>query len=183
MFAGCPTALAEAVTTAVEMDGRPELGVHPPDDAGPMSLLVQYSVSGDDLSAGPSADHILFALLGELSVEAYARAFSLGAGGVAHVDMRLSTLVDVMKAAARGKALIPAFVAQVISSRALAGTPPSTLDRRERQVASMMRDGRTTRSIAHELGYSERTVRRIAQGVRLKVAQANDEDLRISEIS
>jgi NarL family two-component system response regulator YdfI len=93
------------------------------------------------------------------------RGLSLGARGYLLKDTDRETLLKTIEAAHRGDTLLqPEILARALRSAdetsTSAATPEvSPLTDREREVLALVAEGGTNRSVAYELGISERTVK------------------------
>jgi len=84
-----------------------------------------------------------------------------GATGYALKDEQLSTLVEAVRATARGEAWLSPRVATKVTHRAMGGADPigASLTEREREVLTLMAQGKENAEIAEELVVTERTVK------------------------
>jgi DNA-binding NarL/FixJ family response regulator len=84
-----------------------------------------------------------------------------GATGYALKDEQLSTLVEAVRATARGEAWLSPRVATKVTHRAMGDTDPigESLTEREREVLTLMAQGKENAEIAEELVVTERTVK------------------------
>lgn len=83
------------------------------------------------------------------------QAMSAGACGYLIKGMSHQTLVDAIRRVSDGCRYLPSAIARSLEHR----TPNADLSSRERQVLSLMTQGRTNRDIAHALGITESTVK------------------------
>jgi two-component system, NarL family, response regulator YdfI len=104
------------------------------------------------------------------------RGLSLGARGFLLKDTDRETLLKTIEAAHRGDTLLqPEILARALRAPGGAASPSgapeaSPLTAREREVLALVADGGTNRSIAYELGISERTVKAHLTHVYQKLA-------------
>jgi DNA-binding NarL/FixJ family response regulator len=85
-----------------------------------------------------------------------------GAAGYALKDERLSTLVEAVRAVARGETWLSPRVAAKVTHRAMGRGPGETsitLTDREQEVLYLMAQGKENNEIASELFITERTVK------------------------
>jgi DNA-binding NarL/FixJ family response regulator len=84
-----------------------------------------------------------------------------GATGYALKDEQLSTLVEAVRATARGEAWLSPRVATKVTHRAMGDADPigESLTEREREVLTLMAQGKENAEIAEELVVTERTVK------------------------
>jgi DNA-binding NarL/FixJ family response regulator len=85
-----------------------------------------------------------------------------GAAGYALKDEQLSTLVEAVRAAARGEAWLSPRVASKVTQRAMGRETDPTgelLTEREHEVLALMAQGKENAAIAEELVVTERTVK------------------------
>ncbi|WP_158867395.1 response regulator [Leifsonia sp. AG29] len=105
--------------------------------------------------------------------DALRAAIIAGADGYVIKDIRGSTLLDDIRAAARGKRLIDPRVASRVTSQLrepAAGDPRfDSLGLRERQVLALIADGRTNRQIGEQLGLAEKTVKNYVSSLLAKL--------------
>lgn len=83
------------------------------------------------------------------------QALAAGAAGYIIKAMSHDTLVDALRRVHSGSRFLPSPVAQSLASR----TPNSDLSPREREVLSLIVQGRSNKEIAHKLGITEATVK------------------------
>lgn len=104
--------------------------------------------------------------------DALRSAVIAGADGYVLKDVRGSSLLDDIRAAARGKRLIDPRVSSRISSqlREPADDPRfASLGLRERQVLALIADGLTNRQIGSRLGLAEKTVKNYVSSLLAKL--------------
>ena len=104
--------------------------------------------------------------------EALRAAVIAGADGYVVKDIRGSSLLDDIRAAARGKRLIDPRLASKVSSRLRepADDPRfASLGLRERQVLALIADGLTNRQIGERLGLAEKTVKNYVSSLLAKL--------------
>lgn len=104
--------------------------------------------------------------------DALRAAVIAGADGYVIKDIRGSTLLDDIRAAAGGKRLIDQRVASRVSSqlREPADDPRfASLGLRERQVLALIADGLTNRQIGERLGLAEKTVKNYVSSLLAKL--------------
>lgn len=117
------------------------------------------------------------AVLPDLDVDQFAKALALGAGAV-HLDTPTDVMVEVIKAAIDGEALLPLAITQALASKHLPGGAPPTgaIEGVEAQIADGLLAARTNSQIAGDLNYSDRTIRRKLQGLYLKLGVSSRAD-------
>lgn len=110
-------------------------------------------------------------VIANLELDLFVRALSIGAG-VVHLDTPTEVMVDVVRAAIAGEALLPLVITQSLASY----LPPSreqivdsALQGIELEIVDRLVAGQTITQIASELNYSDRTIRRKLQGIYLKL--------------
>lgn len=118
-------------------------------------------------------DVVTVAVLPELDLEGYTQALSAGVDGVVYVDTSSAITADVIVAAVQGEVLLPSQAAQAIARLAHREKPKDSLDERDRQLLRALSSGATIASVADELHYSERTVRRYLQNLYLRLGVRN----------
>jgi DNA-binding NarL/FixJ family response regulator len=118
-------------------------------------------------------DCIAVAVLPSLTLDLYVRALFLGAAGVVYIDTPSEAAVDLVVAAVAGEVRLPRQAAQSIAALARREEPPSDLDEYERRLLSEVASGTTIVTLADQLHYSERTVRRHLHGLYLKLGVKN----------
>lgn len=120
-----------------------------------------------------NSDCVAVAVLPSLLLDLYVRALHVGASGVVYVDTPSEVTVDVVTSAVSGDVRLPRQAAQSIAALARREEPPSDLDDQERYLLTAVASGTTIVSLAQELHYSERTVRRHLQSLYLKLGVGN----------
>lgn len=86
-------------------------------------------------------------------------AVQAGAGAYLLKTSNFEDLKQAIDAVNQGKTYLSAEISRIAESNGAAGEHPlRTLSRRERQVLTLIARGGTTKSIAHELGISPKTV-------------------------
>ena len=115
----------------------------------------------------------LLALFREVDEELMWAAFDGGVSAIMlHDDLDPRTLASTLKNVSCGNASIPkTLVSQLIERASRAPRNPSRarLTPREMDVLRLLGDGEDTRGIAHELAYSERTVKNLVHDVLVKM--------------
>ena len=104
--------------------------------------------------------------------DALRAAVIAGADGYVLKDIRGSSLLDGIRAAARGKRLIDPRVASRVSTQLKepADDPRfASLGLRERQVLALIADGFTNRQIGEKLGLAEKTVKNYVSSLLAKL--------------
>jgi two-component system, NarL family, response regulator len=97
------------------------------------------------------------------------QAIAAGALGYLIKGMSHETLIDALRKVRAGMRFLPPSVV-----RSLADRPPnSELSRREREVLSLLAQGRTNREIAGELGITEATVKCHVSAIILQLGVAD----------
>ncbi|MFC3849474.1 response regulator [Corynebacterium hansenii] len=97
---------------------------------------------------------------------------------VAHVRHFLDAVADV----AAGQTIIDPEVVRALVGGAAASGPLATLTPREREVLSLMAEGRTNHAIAEELVVSEAAVRKHIGGIFSKLPLDDGADRRVSAV-
>lgn len=97
---------------------------------------------------------------------------------VAHVRHFLGAVADV----AAGQTIIDPEVVRALVGGAAASGPIATLTPREREVLSLMAEGRTNHAIAEELVVSEAAVRKHIGGIFSKLPLDDGADRRVSAV-
>lgn len=97
---------------------------------------------------------------------------------VSHVRHFLDAVADV----AAGQTIIDPEVVRALVGGAAASGPIATLTPREREVLSLMAEGRTNHSIADELVVSEAAVRKHIGGIFSKLPLDDGADRRVSAV-
>ncbi len=168
---GGPAPYREALSARLEAAG---FAVGGAEDAG--ALVIHCD---SDERWAHAADSALWTatvvVVSDLEIDCFVRALAMGAG-VVHMDTPTEVMVDVVKAAIAGEALLPLALTRSLASH----RPPSrneivdaSLEGIEVQVAEGLLAGRTITQIADDLSYSDRTIRRKLQGVYLKLGVPN----------
>ncbi len=114
-------------------------------------------------------------VISDLEIDRFVEALAIGAG-VVHMDTPTEVMVDVVKAAIAGEALLPLAITRLLASHMPPGRNEivdTSLEGVELQVAEGLLAGRTITQIAEDLSYSDRTIRRKLQGVYLKLGVPN----------
>lgn len=92
-----------------------------------------------------------------------------GAGVLVRGELTLLALVACLRAVSQGQGAVPAdLLARMLNTRGGGGTG-TDLATRELQVLRLLASGSTTRTIAGELCYSERTVKNIVRDLMFKL--------------
>lgn len=119
-------------------------------------------------------------VLTELSVDDCSAALRAGATGLVAVDAELDHVVEVVRAAAVGRSLLPAEVARALC-RPQSGPRPQ-LSPREREWLRRLAESTTVSSLARGSGYSEREMYRLLAGVYTRLgASGRTEALLLAE--
>ncbi len=116
---------------------------------------------------------VAIAILPHLDIDAYMRAFALGAGAAIYADTTSAITVDAVEAAIHGEVLLPLQAVQHMAKLANRVKPPTDLDASEVALLQAIAAGRTIVDLANEYFYSERTVRRHLQNLYLKLGVRN----------
>jgi len=125
--------------------------------------------------AGSALDRetVTVAVLPNLEIEGYTRALSRGVDGVVYSDTSSAITADVIVAAVQGEVLLPSQAAHSIARLAHREKPANTLDDRDLQLLRSLSAGATIATVADQLHYSERTVRRHLQNLYLRLGVSN----------
>lgn len=116
---------------------------------------------------------VAVAVVPTLDLDGYIRALSAGASGIVYLDMPSAITADVVKAAVQGEVLLPRQAAQHLAVLAKREQPQSDLDDSEITMLRAVASGRTIVDLAHDLNYSERTVRRHLENTYIKLGVHN----------
>jgi DNA-binding NarL/FixJ family response regulator len=168
---GGPAPYREALAARLEAAGFVVEGT---DD---VLALVIYCDSDDRWAH--AADAALWtatvAVVPDLEIDRFVRALAMGAG-VVHLDTPTDVMVDVVRAAISGEALLPLAITRTLASHDPPGREQileTSLEGIELQVAERLLAGETINQIADGLNYSDRTIRRKLQGIYLKLGVPN----------
>jgi DNA-binding NarL/FixJ family response regulator len=118
----------------------------------------------------------VIAVLEDASVPTSVRALSAGAAGILPRDATLSTMREVVEAAARGDSLVPTSVLRALTERQPTGEPATAAARpstAEREWLSLLARGDTVATVAARAGYSERMMFRLLRDLYTKIGAAN----------
>jgi DNA-binding NarL/FixJ family response regulator len=154
-----------------------ERGVALYEELHPDVVLMDYRLpdgSGTDAAARIRAsdpDACVLLVTGASDSAIVAAALEAGCSGFVGKDRGLDELAAAIRAAAGGAAVFPAGLLAAATSRtAPARTRPGMdLTEREREVLSLLAQGRTTEEIAGELFLSHHTVRNHVRNVLAKL--------------
>jgi len=137
-------------------------------------VLCAHDERWDELATS-AADlgSVTVAVLPALEIEGYTKALSLGVDGVVYVDTSSLITADVIVAAVQGEVLLPSQAAHSIARLAHREKPANSLDERDRQLLRSLSAGATIATVADQLHYSERTVRRHLQNLYLRLGVSN----------
>ncbi len=116
-------------------------------------------------------------VVSQLDFNLFAKALAVGAGAV-HVDTPTGIMVDVLRAAMAGEALLPLAITQALGISFTSQAQPELNSRPrlrgiEVEIAEGLLAERTIVQIARDLSYSDRTIRRKLQGIYLKLGVAD----------
>ncbi len=168
---GGPAPYREALTARLEASGFTVGGT---EDA--LALVIHCD---SDERWVHAADAALWTatvvVVSDLEIDRFVKALAIGAG-VVHMDTPTEVMVDVIKAAISGEALLPLAITRSLASYLPPGRSQivdTSLEGVELQVAEGLLAGRTITQIADDLSYSDRTIRRKLQGVYLKLGVPN----------
>ena len=125
----------------------------------------------EELAADPEC--VAVAVVATLDLDGYIRALSGGASGVVYLDLPSAITADVVEAAVHGEVLLPRQAAQNLAVLAKREQLWSDLDDAEIKLLRAVASGRTIIDLAHDLNYSERTVRRHLQNTYIKLGVHN----------
>lgn len=127
----------------------------------------------DQLIDYASRGQTVVAIITDLDVGAYARALSHGAAGVVHFDTPSLEIAAVIAAASRGAVVLPVFAAQAIAARCTGRPVREDLTPDEIEILSTLASGQRSVDAARALAMSERTLRRRAHSIFLKLGASN----------
>jgi DNA-binding NarL/FixJ family response regulator len=101
-------------------------------------------------------------------------------GRVLHVDVFLEALAKVLNG---GSVIEPALVQELVAGRRAQG-PLEVLSTRERDVLTLMAQGRSNAGIAHRLGLAKATIERYVHSILVKLVplETQDEHRRIRAV-
>lgn len=173
---GCASPYVEAITS--RLDSRGLLAGNDDQDEADIRQVQLILCANDErwnelatLAIDP--EMVTVAVLPDLDIEGYTRALSAGVDGVVYVDTSSAITADVIVAAVQGEVLLPSQAAQAIARLAHREKPANALDERDRQLLRALSGGATIASVADELHYSDRTVRRYLQNLYLRLGVSN----------
>ncbi len=129
-----------------------------------------------------AADSVLWTptviVIADLGLDLFVRALALGAG-VVHLDTKTEIMLDVIRAAAAGEALLPLAVTQALATYEPPGSKDiigTEFEGVEKRIVEALVAGQSIAEIADVLSYSDRTVRRKLQGIYLKLGVTNQRE-------
>ncbi len=165
-FVGCSAPYREAIESRL-------VDVSAGDESTVWLVLCGSDDQWGELSQRCDEEQVVVAVLPNLEVEDYVRAFVSGASGAVYLDTSSSITVDVIKAAQHGEALLPlqAVRAMATSARRLEAT--FEVSDHEKELLRAVAQGKTIAQLAHAQFFSERTVRRHLQSLYLKLGVQN----------
>ena len=176
---GGPPLYSEAVSAQLRSQGveilptEPETAMGVPLDfpEGVDAVLAYCESEGDWARLMALGDHHVVAVLPDFTMSNLVRALASGACPV-HLRTSSEIIVETARAAASGEALLPMGLAQDLAIRAQATEMPAGLDRTELKLVSALADNQTIPKMAHDLNYSDRTIRRRLQTLYVKLGVA-----------
>jgi DNA-binding NarL/FixJ family response regulator len=118
----------------------------------------------------PSAVQVVH-VVPTMTAAACSTALHSGATGVVGLDAEMTEAVDVVRAAAAGRTVLPAPLARALC-QSWTGPPPELSPRDQRWLRSMA-EGATTASLARAAGYSEREMYRLLATLYVRLGAAN----------
>jgi two-component system, NarL family, response regulator DevR len=142
------------------------LDVHLPDGSG-------IDVCRDIRSANPSVRCLILTAFDD--DKASDAAVLAGASGYVLKDIRGQSLIESIRAVARGRSLISAAMTRRVVDRigeANHGSPDLDLTQRERQVLELIADGLTNRQIGDRLELAEKTVKNYVSALLAKLGMS-----------
>lgn len=149
--------------------------------AGPFVVVVPFALAGPvvDAVTAPSA-HAVVVLVDVATAEVCATAVRAGVTGILAADDGSDDVLVVLKAAARGRTVLPQDVVRALC-RPEAATPPS-LTPTEQAWLRRLAAGGTVSALARSCGFSEREMYRRLSGVYLRLgARTRTEALLMAE--
>jgi len=112
-----------------------------------------------DLAAEP--DKYVIGIIPDLDVASFNRVLRHGAAGVVWEDTPVAHLADVARAALHHDILLPAELVRMITNGEIDPAPAITdLDPATAEILNALAEGKSMRTIAVTLSYSERTIQR-----------------------
>lgn len=165
-FVGCSAPYREAIESRLgeaSVDGEETVWLMTCGSEAQWTEFAERCEAGD----------VVVAVLPDLSVDAYVRAFVAGASGAVYLDTSSSITVDVVKAAQQGEALLPLQSVRAMAMAAQRLAPVSELSEHETELLRAVSQGRTIVELAQQRYFSERTVRRHLQSLYLKLGVQN----------
>ncbi len=143
-------------------------------DARPPVLVVKVDAAGIDSRGGPER-RCDVRLMRSAPGMAALQSSDSGDGELTAVvilrDTTPSSVVSCVRAAMRGGSSLPELLGQLlpVGEEAPADAREPQLSDREYEVLRMLADGESTRGIATQLSYSERTVKNIVRDLLVKL--------------
>jgi DNA-binding NarL/FixJ family response regulator len=110
-------------------------------------------------------DSLLIAILPDSQPQSFERALTAGASTAVPEDVEEEQICDVVCAAARGNAVLPATIVRLIADGNESNVNAGDLTVAESAWLSALAHGSTVTELAHEVGYSEREMYRLLQGL------------------
>jgi DNA-binding NarL/FixJ family response regulator len=143
-------------------------------DARPPVLVVKVDAAGIDSRGGPERRCDVRLMRSAWGMPAVQSRDSDGREVTAVVILRDATpssVVSCVRAATRGGSISPELLGQLLllGDEAAADAGEPQLSDRECEVLRMLADGESTRVIAAQLSYSERTVKNIVRDLLIKL--------------
>jgi DNA-binding NarL/FixJ family response regulator len=135
-------------------------------------VVAQEEAPGlEQVLSGASAPVPVVQVLADLSPERCAQALGDGATGVMLLDVELTDVVSVVRAAAASEVLLPRAVAASLCGPT--GGPAPDVRPHERQWLRRLADAWTVASLARQVGCSEREMYRLLNGVYSRLGATN----------
>ncbi len=188
LLAGLPPVYAYGLSAVLVAGGLPTTVVKDVEQVpgllagpGPFVVVVPLARSGTVVSAltAPSA-HAVVVLVDAATTEVCATAVRAGITGILAADDASDDVLVVLKAAARGRTVLPQDVVRALC-RPEAVTPPS-LTSTEQAWLRRLAAGGTVSALARSCGFSEREMYRRLSGVYLRLgARTRTEALLLAE--
>lgn len=171
---GGPPLYLEAVSAQLRSRGV-EIVANRPDGYGGTedadAVLVYCESEGDWDRLKTLEGHHVVAVLPDFDLHGLTRALAVGACPV-HLKTSSEIIVETARAVAAGEALLPMGLAQSLALRAQATEMPAGLDATEYKLVAALANNHGIPRMAHDLNYSDRTIRRRLQTLYVKLEVA-----------